>query len=330
MPYSCYFLHMAIAILSCVSARLPSPSSMDTNLVSTLKDVQKAYDVLHRVDDQEEQLHLYVADDDQEQIRQFLSQCIKTCNGLKRQVYGNTILNMHMQEYLDLTVKNYQAIDKSQVGQKEYKKESDSYNTRRSNLSKFLVTTYALDHFVHLSEEAYWKTIDKKNYVRSKRYSDYLKLKGSNIRQALNLLDSICGISTEFQEKTIYQLEAADQYEKHSKTFSDGSNIAIKKYQAILGEKQYCLYLYEAWLKWRAVSQQHTGLSKSSDIPNDRYDEARDQVANVILAHIRQNEKDEMAINQFFVIVTHDIIFRFGDYPYGNQNTVEYHEIFDK
>jgi hypothetical protein len=28
-------------------------------------------------------------------------------------------------------------------------------------------------------------------------------------------------------------------------------------------------------------------------------------------------------------MATHDNVKRFGDYQYGNQNTVEYHEIFD-
>ena len=323
-------LQLAIAILPRLVAQLPAAASNETSLISKLKDVQKAYHVLHRIDDQEEQLHLYVADDDPDEIHPFLRQCIKTCEGLKGQTYGNKTLGIHMHDYLDLTIKNYQALNKPTAGQKEYRKEMELHNSQRRDLTGFLVTAYALGHFVHLSEEAYWKTIDKKNYIRSNRYSAYLKLRGSNIQKAVNLLDSIYGISTDFQERTIYQLEAADQYEKNSKILSNGSDLAIKKYLSIISKKQYCLYLFEAWLKWRVVSQQSSGLSKSSDIPNGRYDEVRDQVANVILAHIQQNEKDEMAINQFFVVMTHDIIFRFGNYPYGNQNTVEYHEIFDK
>lgn len=37
-----------------------------------------------------------------------------------------------------------------------------------------------------------------------------------------------------------------------------------------------------------------------------------------------------MAINEFLLIATHDIVRRFGNYPYGNQNTVEFHELFDE
>jgi hypothetical protein len=78
------------------------------------------------------------------------------------------------------------------------------------------------------------------------------------------------------------------------------------------------------------VTQQNKGLSKSSEIPNDEYDKVREEVAAVILDYIAKHEKDEMAINQFLVIATHDIVLRFGQYPYGNQNTIEHHEIFGK
>ena len=33
--------------------------------------------------------------------------------------------------------------------------------------------------------------------------------------------------------------------------------------------------------------------------------------------------------SETLLLTTHDIIRRYGDYPYGNQNTVEYHELFD-
>ncbi|HLI92626.1 MAG TPA: hypothetical protein VKU83_03425 [Puia sp.] len=317
-----------LAILSSLIVLVPAREREDSSLISTLKDVKKAYSVLHVIDDQEEQLHLYVADKDQEEIRPFLGQCIKTCESLGGQTYSNSTLSTHMQNYLDQTIKNYQTLNKLQPGQQGFIKKFDAHNTQRRNIADFLVTTFDLSHFVHLTEETYWKTVDKKNYIRSARYSAYVELKKHNIPQALSLLDSIYRVTPDFQEKTIYQLELADEYEKNRNTLSNGTNLAIKTYQSILDKKQYCLYLYEAWLKWRVVSQQYSGLSKSSDIPNNHYDEVRDQVANVILAHIQQNEKDEMAINQFFVITTHDIIFRFGEYPYGNQNTVEYHEIF--
>lgn len=110
----------------------------------------------------------------------------------------------------------------------------------------------------------------------------------------------------------------------------NAEEIAIAKYKAILDQNIYCLYLFESWLKWRTVLQQSRGLSKTSAIPNDEYDTLREHVALVILDYISRNEKDEMAINEFLLVATHDIVRRFGNYPYGNQNTLEFHELFDE
>lgn len=306
----------------------PAPPPADADLVSTLKDIEKAYDVLHCIDDEEEQLHLLFGEQ-ATGIRSYLTKFTRTCESLKGKTYSSASLNMHMQNYIDSTIKSYQAVNIPKPGIKNYKAELDAYDSHRKALADYLTTTYALDHFVHLTEDEYWKTMDKKKYILSRRYNAYLQLRSNNKPKALSVLDSIYRTTSNFQEKSIYALESADQYEKNSQTLSNGTEIAIAKYKAILDAKQYCLYLFETWAKWRAVTQQHNGLSKSSDIPNDQYDEVRDRVADVILAYIQQNPKDEMAINQFLVIVTHDIVFRFGDYPYGNQNTVEYHQIFE-
>ena len=146
------------------------------------------------------------------------------------------------------------------------------------------------------------------------------------------MLDKLTKQTINFQEYSIYQIELADQYVKHSDSLGDKANkTAIAKYKSIINQKKYSIYLFEAWLKWRLVTQQYIyGISKTSDIPNNEYDKMREQVALTILDYITKNDKDEMAINEFLLMATHPIVMRFGDYPYGNQNTVEYHETFDE
>ena len=163
-------------------------------------------------------------------------------------------------------------------------------------------------------------------------YASYKSLKTTNLKDALLLLDNLTKQTINFQEYSIYQIELADQYVKHSDSLGDNANeTAIEKYKSILDQKKYSIYLFEAWLKWRLVTQQHIyGISKTSDIPNNEYDKMREQVALTILDYITKNDKDEMAINEFLLMATHPIVMRFGDYPYGNQNTVEYHETFDE
>ena len=306
-----------------------SPVQKDTGLIGSLKDVGAAYRINHVIDDQNELISLYIAEGDQEEVRPLLDKSVKTCQSLKGPAINNDTVRQRVENYLDLTIRYYQTLKKDLPDPKECKKQADAYNAQRDKYFDYLVTHYDINKFVHLTEDKYWSTMDKKKYIRSPRFDSYEKIKQKNLKRAVSLLDSIASTTTGYQEKVIYKLELADQYVKNTKPLGIATEVAIKKYKSILDEQQYCLYLYETWLKWRTVTQQNNGLSKSSDIPNIEYDQVRKQVAGVILDYIRKNKNDEMAINQFLVITTHDIIFRFGKYPYGNQNTIEYHQIFD-
>ena len=70
------------------------------------------------------------------------------------------------------------------------------------------------------------------------------------------------------------------------------------------------------------------GSSKYSSIPNELYNNWRDKMAFVILKHISTHPEDQMAINQFLLFASHDDIKRFGSYRYGNQNVIEFYELF--
>lgn len=123
----------------------------------------------------------------------------------------------------------------------------------------------------------------------------------------------------------------ADLYVKYSDSISENAYVtAINKYKEILDQKKYSIYLFESWLKWGIVTQRNFyGMSKSSEIPNNLYDKMRDDVALVILNHIINNSKDQMAINEFLLMATHPMIKRFGSYRFGNQNAVEWQDTFD-
>lgn len=152
-----------------------------------------------------------------------------------------------------------------------------------------------------MTEENYWQTNDKNNYSKSLDYASYKSLKTTNLKDALLLLDKLTKQTINFQEYSIYQIELADQYVKHSDSLGDSANeTAIEKYKSFLEQKKYSIYLFEAWLKWRLVTQQHIyGISKTSDIPNNEYDKMREQVGLTILDYITKNDKVEMAINEF-------------------------------
>jgi hypothetical protein len=304
----------------------------NSKLVFELKDAYSAFHINNIIIDQKEMINVFLNDGSEAEMKNLLDGYIKVCDSLKVIHFNNDTLNCYVSKYLALTNQNYKIAQSKGFSSSEFKKDFEKYKKTKSEYMNYLYATYSTNHFVSMTEEKYWQTNDKNIYIKSSDYTTYKSLKSTNLKDALALLDKISKQTTDFQEYSIYQIELADQYVKHSDILGNNANeIAIEKYKAILDQKKYSIYLFESWLKWRLVTQQHVyGISKTSDIPNNEYDKIREQVALTILDYITKNEKDEMAINEFLLMATHDIVKRFGDYPYGNQNTVEYHETFDE
>ena len=300
------------------------------SLIDNLQDVFYAYKVNHIIGDQNELVNLYLGEGDDKELRSLLNDFIKTCEGLKDLPIANDTLKKHLNIYISGTITNYRLMAQKGIKSPEFKTHFATFDAQRDKYMDYLARRYALDRFTHLTEAQYWKVMDKKNYIRSPRFPYYTKLEKTDVPKAMQLLDSIATATNDFQERAIYRIEWADEHVIHHDIQENAEQLAIDQYKSILDARTYNLYLYEEWLKWRAVTQQNNGLSKSSDIPNQEYDSVRQIVAWVILDHIRQHETDEMAINQFLVVATHDIIRRFGEYKFGNQNTIEYHQLFDK
>lgn len=304
----------------------------NSKLVVELKDAYRAFHINNIITEQKEMINLFLNDGSDAETKTLLDGYIKVCDSLKIVHFKNDTLNSYISKYLALTIQSYKIAQSKGFSSSEFKKDFEKYKKTKGEYMNYLYSTYSTNHFVSMTEEKYWQTNDKNTYIKSSDYATYKSLKATNLKEALKLLDKLTKQTTDFQEYSIYQIELADQYVKHSDSLGDNANeTAIAKYKAILDQKKYCIYLFEAWLKWRLVTQQHIyGISKTSDIPNSEYDKMREQVALTILDYITKNDKDEMAINEFLVMATHPIVMRFGDYPYGNQNTVEYHETFDE
>lgn len=302
----------------------------NSELTKELKDVYRAFRINNIITEQQEWINIY-QDEDAAGLKKLLTGFIKTCDSLKQCNFYNETLNSFVKRYLTLTIQSYDILQSKGLSSNAFKKDFEKYKAEQGKYMNYLYATYATNHFVNMTEDAYWKANDKNNYIRSKDYSRYQKLKTANLKAGLMLLDSIIKQTSNFQKYTVYQIESADQYEKYRDSLEeDATAIAIAKYKSILDQGHYSIYLFEAWLKWRSVTQQNLyGVSKMSDIPNGEYDKIREQVALTILTFIVENPKDEMAINEFLLMATHCIVKRFGDYPYGNQNTLEYHQIFD-
>lgn len=311
-------------VLDGVDSRVP--------LILELKDMFRAYHIQHLIAEQKELINLTQDQNSDTALQSLLEEYRQSCNELKKIPFHNAVLQSKLNTYLTSTEQNYAIAQKKGFTSPEFKKDATTYGKIQDQYLDYLYATFASEHFIELTEETYWKTMNKKQYIKAPEYATYLTLKTTDWKKAMTLLEQLVQKTTDFQEYTIYQLEWADQYVKHANDLDESAyETAVEKYKAILDKNQYCLYLFEAWLKWRMVSQQHLyGLSKTSEIPNATYDALRAQVAKTLLEYIATHEKDTMAINAFLVVATHDIVKRFGPYPYGNQNTVEYHQTFDE
>ncbi len=178
-----------------------------------------------------------------------------------------------------------------------------------------------------MPENEYWKKNNKDNFIKSKEYKNYKSLKTKSPKKANVLLEKIIAQTEDFQERSIYMIESADE----SIINLELSEEALKIYESIFNQKEYSLYLFEAWMKWRCVYQdENGGSSKSSEIFNPYFEKKRREIAQVIFKHIQDNPKDKMAKNQFIALATHDIVRIYGEYPYGNQNVVDFHNYFLK
>jgi len=300
----------------------------NSQLMNDLKDVYRAYNINHTIDDQNEMLNL-LANESPNDIGNYVDVCLAENKKLTASNINDKGLKIYVDSYLLLTNRNYTAIKKNGIVSEDFTGAYEKFKAMNRRYMAYLTTRFAVERYVNMSEDDYWKTNNKKNYIKSPQYEICQKLLKTNFTQGCEILDNLIGKTKEFQEKTIYELERADLFVKYDSSNKNAHRKAIEIYKSIPDTKKYCLYLYESWLKWRMVHQYWNGLSKSSDIPNKMYEGVREEVAAVILSYIRNHPKDEMAINQFLVAASHDIVRRFGSYPYGNQITIEYHETFD-
>lgn len=304
----------------------------NSKLVSELKDFYRAFHVNNLIVEQKEMINLRSRHSSRHDIKGLLDECIEVCDSLKKIHFQDDTLSSYVRSYLALIAESYTVARGKGFNSTEFKEASEKCENQYDKYLSYLKASYSISHFISMTEEKYWETQDKKNYIRSADYDTYKSLKATNIKQAVALLHKISRQTTDFQEYSIIQIELADQYVKHNDIFGDNARAdekAIGLYKGILDQKKYSIYLYEAWAKWRVITQRSYGASKESDIPNSEYDKMREHAATTILDYIAANEKDEMAINQFLVMASHPIVKRFGGYPYGNQNAVEYSQMFD-
>ena len=309
--------------------------SQDSILITDLKDLYSAFEINRHLTNNNELIRLSYMNGNKDDIYQTFSQSIEFNTNITTIDITNDTLRNYLDNYI-LNIINYEQEYRDTISDSiSIKQAEESFVKNKETYYTYLNTRYSTSKFIHLSEDEYWNNIEKKNHITKKEYIYYDSIKFENILYAVKYLDSVSVSLKSFQEYSIYQIEIANQHILQDEEFGYnnegsfiGEEIAIEKYLNILDKKEYSLYLFDAWRRWRCISQRQNGFSKFSSIDNDFYNEKRKEVTFFILDYIIENPTDEMAINQFLLFATHENILRFGEYDYGNQNTVEYYKLF--
>ena len=305
-----------------------------SQLVLELKDLYRAFKIHNFLEEQKD----FVAIDSTLLLISYLNTKAEECDSLyKLYSFHDDSLELLVNDYILATKAQFELkvntlrFPSSNAPDTNKNKSIPYQNGERVNFLNYLHSKYKNEIFLTLSEKEYSKNIDKKQYIKSKKFEEYERLKIENPEKAVDKLIEIINDVENFQEKSIYGIDLADFY--ITGTLDTDTILkeewAVSHYRAIMNAEKYSLYLFEAWIKWRAVTQDfYYGSSKYSSIPNDLYNKWRNRMAFVVLKHISAHPEDHMAINQFLLFATHQNIKRFGAYKYGNQNVLEFYELF--
>lgn len=304
----------------------------DSPLLVELKDAYRAYRVNDIVDECKQNIYMTYLQGINLDRNEILENNLKACEHALTIPIRNEELRGQVHAYVNAAIRSFRLLKDKGDQAPEFKADMPVFGEIKVKYYEYLHERF--DKLVTISEKKYWKAIDKKNFAKSKEYNKCMKTSPEELAESLKTLEDLIAKTDDFPEQTIYRLGVADLYVKFGEELIQ-SNIeaypgAVGKYKYIFDQKKYCMYLYEAWAKWRCILQQTKGASHTSEIPNDFYNERRTETALIILDHIRNNENDEMAINQFLVVATHENIKRFGQYQYGNQNAIEFVNLFGK
>ncbi|MFM2157479.1 MAG: hypothetical protein RL516_2228 [Bacteroidota bacterium] len=328
---------LALFLTSCgtspVSERKPidrlDSIKTDSGIVKELKDVYRVFRINDQLDIIKDDFSLCYMDDSVAAAN-VLKESFTTSDSLKNfPFYDDSIrilADMHINEFNGINriiIKHGLQSDILQDSFVKYKEINEQY-------TDFLFGKYSTNHFIKMSEDQYWKNIDKQQYIHSPEYARYLSMAKTDLKGSIELLKKIIANTKNFQEKSIYQMELANNMICHAnKLDSNSITNALKIYKEVLDSPGYSLYKFEAWRRWRAATQGFIyGPMKDSEIPNNLYDGVRENCAAQILKYYINHPKDQMALNQFLDFATHGIVYRSGEYEEGNQNMIEFSELF--
>lgn len=233
-------------------------------------------------------------------------------------VINDSVTRSHVEEYRQKMIGLYDVrpndVDQEVVNPYLYRYEADEYIADRYSLTHYY--NGDIDVLAEKLQEEYWTcgAIPDWDTLQAKRGD--LSIEQDLHARFLN--------SKSFDERCIYAIELAFANEARH----DVDDPYLKYMYELLTSGQYSKYLHSIWYHWRCICQCNNGSSKDSYIPNWVYNRVRNQCLCTILKQIAQHPDDLMAVNQLMQLAFEKNIYRLGTFEYGNQNALEYYELF--
>ncbi len=302
---------------------------VDTGIVRELKDVYRIYRVNDKIDNIRDEFGLYY-ENDSIAATNVIARSFNLIDSLKNTAfYDDSLKTFNTYHLIGFELVNKAILAKG-LSSDSFVNEFERYKKAKGYYFDYIDNKYSTNHFLKISEEEYNKQIDKQQFIKSPEYAHYLSMAKSDLKGSIELLKKIVSNTKSFQEKSIYQMELANSIINNFNKLDSGEvENAIKIYEDILKNKEYSLYKFEAWRRWRTTSQAFIyGTMKDANIPNTSYDKLRMECASQILNHYVNHPKDEMALNQFLDFASHNIIYRNGDFEKSNQFVEDFSDLF--
>lgn len=196
------------------------------------------------------------------------------------------------------------------------------------------------DVFNDFSDQLYDAHLDDGEFDPAKIISDYREIHSKALTDTTSfrneLLDRVLA-ETDFQKQCVLARELAyANYHSNSTPYAyylctqrDDKQI-VTVLDKLLKSGKYSPLLGELWRMWRCMLQLNIlgGRSNDSAMYNLFYNEMRNRIALVYIAHMVENPEDKLAFKEFARLATTYNIVRNGPGAFGNNGNLEDMELF--
>lgn len=211
----------------------------------------------------------------------------------------------------------------------KYEMASPFYN----NLDSITTVSFLDKYPGAFDSKAFSKAVS--NCYSSGSITDYKKIKskyGSEDMDYYNQLLKRYYTTQSFDDKCVLALSIPHIADStYINEEGDYVELNVELLEECMESESYSVLLYDVWKTWSTMYQfYYGGASRYSHIHNTLYNSMRRRCLETILERIEEDSTDVLAITQFLLLSNTSNIYRIGAYKFGNQNDVQFFQMFSE